>query len=114
MPKCPLGWAVRRLVSMIRGGAAVAADLEEPQTCRTAVIKSFRVVGCRADPVTVPLARPPGPYIYTSPLLSRTYSFAAMSNVPDHRLADRGGYRGHVGLQLLVCAEPAVVRLGRD
>ena len=25
MPKCPLGWAVRRLVSMIRVGAAVAA-----------------------------------------------------------------------------------------
>ena len=32
-----------------------------------AVIKSFRIVaaavGCSADPVTVPLARPPGPYI---------------------------------------------------
>jgi len=53
-------------------------------------------------------------YLYIAALIARTYSFAAMSNVPDHRLADRGGYRGHVGLQLLVCAEPAVVRLGRD
>src|SRR5712691_10289349 len=46
-----------------------------------AVIRSFRVVGCSADPVTVPPVTPRGPYIYTSPLLSRTYPFAALGEL---------------------------------
>ena len=49
--------------------------------------RAFRIVGGSADPVAVPLARPPGPYIYTLPLLSRTYSFAA-----DRVVGQQGGY----------------------
>jgi hypothetical protein len=46
--------------------------------------RALGVAGFSADPVTAGRAGPPGPHVYTSPFLSRTYSFAA----------DRVGYRG--------------------
>jgi hypothetical protein len=58
---------------------------------RVRLSRAFRVVGCKEDQVTVPLARPPGPYISacrTNPglCLSTTRSSVPWAGVPDIRV----------------------------
>jgi len=75
-----------------------------------AVINSFSHRWPQRRPITAPLARPPGPYIYTLPLLSRTSSFAAVRAVcraeDRMRAASGTSLRGDPGAAFVLVFSP--------